>query len=175
MDKSKLGLIHIYTGCGQGKTTAAFGLALRAAGAGFKVCLMQFMKSGQYSEIKALKKFKKIKIFQFGRKNFVNLKKPARTDIDLAQKGMKKAEEIIKSKKYDLVILDEVNVAINFKLIALNQLIELIKEKPKNVELVLTGRFAHPKIIKLADYVTEMKEIKHPFKKGILVRKGIDF
>lgn len=171
----KLGLIHIYTGSGQGKTSAAFGLALRALGAGLKVCLIQFMKTGQYSEIKALAKFKKASLCQFGRKSFVNLKKPGKIDIDLAQKGLEKVKEVFKSKKYDLVILDEINVAIKFKLLKLSKLLKLIKEKPQRVELVLTGRYAHPKVIKLADYVTEMKEIKHPFKKGKLARPGIDF
>lgn len=171
----KIGLIHVYTGSGQGKTSAAFGLALRALGASFKVCLIQFMKAGQYSEIKALKRFKNIKIYQFGRKSFVNLKEPAKTDVDLAKKGQEKVKEVFKSKKYDLVILDEINVAIKFKLIKLIQLIKLIKNKPKSVELVLTGRYAHPKMIKLADYVTEMKKIKHPFERGLLARRGIDF
>lgn len=171
----KLGLVHIYTGSGQGKTSAALGLALRALGASLQVCLIQFMKTGQYSEIKALRKFKNVKIFQFGKKQFVNLKKPAKMDVDLAQKGLKKAEIVIKSKKYNLVIMDEVNVALKFKLIKLIQLIKLIKNKPKSVELVLTGRFAHQVVIKLANYVTEMKEIKHPFRKGVLARRGIDF
>lgn len=171
----KLGLIHIYTGHGQGKTTAAFGLALRALGASLQVCLIQFMKTGQYSEIKALRKFKKLKIFQFGRKSFVNLKKPSKIDVKIAQDGLKFTQKALMSRKYDLVILDEVNVAINFRLIALIQLIKLIKNKPKSVELVLTGRYAHPKVIKLADYATEMKEIKHPFRKGVLARKGIDY
>jgi len=175
VDKSKLGLIHVYTGHGQGKTIAALGLALRALGAGLKVCLIQFMKTGQYSEIKALKKFKKIKIFQFGRKNFVNLKKPAKADIDLAQRGLRKAEAITRTKNYDLIILDEINVAVKFGLIKLDQLVDLIKSKPKNVEFVLTGRFAHSKIIKIADYVSEMKLIKHPYYQGIKARKGIDY
>jgi len=173
--RKDLGLIHIYTGHGQGKTTAALGLAIRSLGAGLKVCLIQFMKTGQYSEIKALAKFKNLKIFQFGRKKFVNLKKPAKADVDLARKGLKKAEMIIKSKKYNLVILDEVNVAINFKLIALNELIRLINESPRNVELVFTGRFASKKLIKIADYVSKFELIKHPFYKGIKARKGIDY
>jgi cob(I)alamin adenosyltransferase len=171
----KLGLIHVYTGSGQGKTSAAFGLALRALGAGLKVCLIQFMKTGQYSEIKALGKFKKASFCQFGRKSFVNLKKPAKIDIDLAQKGLEKVKEVFKSKKYDLVILDEINVAIKLKLLKLSELLKIIKEKPQRLELVLTGRYAHPKVIKLADYVTEMKEIKHPYKKGMMARRGIDF
>lgn len=175
MDKSKLGLIHIYTGCGQGKTTAAFGLALRALGAGFKVCLIQFMKAGRYSELKAIKNFKNIDIFQFGRKSFVDYKKPAKVDIDLAEKGLTKAETILNTKKYNLVILDEINVAIKFKLIKLLELIKLIKGKPKGVELILTGRYANPEVIKIADYVTEMKEIRHPYKKGVIARKGIDY
>lgn len=175
MDKSKLGLTHVYTGCGQGKTMASFGLALRAMGAGLRVCIIQFMKAGQYSEIKALKKYKKADIFQFGRKIFVNFKKPAKIDIDLAKKGLTKAKMVLKTKKYDLVILDEINMAVYFKLIKLIELIKLIKGKPKGAELVLTGRYAHPKVIKLADYVTKMKEIKHPFRNGLLARKGYDY
>jgi len=172
---SKKGLIHVYTGMGKGKTTAALGLALRASGAGFKVHMIQFMKGRKYSEIYAIKNLKNFTISQFGRDEFVNKEKPEKIDIDLAEKGLAYAKDIIKNGEYDLVILDEINVAVDYKLIALNDVLDLIKQKPKELELVLTGRYAHPEIIKNSDLVTEMLEIKHPYQKGIKCRKGIDY
>jgi len=169
-----LGKIHIYTGDGKGKTTAAIGLALRAAGAGFKVCLIQFLKARTSAELILLDKVKNIKIFRFGNKQYIYKKaKPA--DKNKALQALQKSQEIIKSKKYNLVILDEINLAKFFNLITEQQLVQIIKNKPKNLELVLTGRKFDKKIIKLADYVTEMKEIKHPYKSGLLARKGIEY
>lgn len=171
----KEGFIHIYTGNGKGKTTAALGLGLRAAGAGYRVHMTQFMKGRRYSEIDAIKHLSLFSVSQHGRDEFVNKENPEKIDIEMAQKGFKFAKEIIKNNKYDLVILDEINVAVDFKLIKLDEAIRLIDEKPKSLELVLTGRYAHPEMIKKADLVTEMLEIKHPYQEGIKSRKGIDF
>ncbi len=168
------GFVQVYTGNGKGKSTAAFGLALRAAGAGLKVYVGQFIKSGPYSETKSLKKHKKnIKVEQFGRGCMI-CGRPKEKDIRLVQKGFNRVKKIIAEKKYDLVILDEINVALHLKLLKLKEVSELIRTKPKKTELVLTGRYAPRKIIKLADLVTEMKEVKHYYRKGISARRGIE-
>ena len=167
--------IHVYTGSGKGKTTAALGLGLRAAGAGFKVHIIQFMKGRRYSELNSVEKLSNFTISQHGRDEFVNKDKPEKIDVDLAQEGFAYAKNLIKSGKYDMIILDEINVAVDFNLINLNELMKVIESKPENLELVLTGRYAHPEIQRIADYVTEMLEIKHPYQHGIEARKGVDF
>lgn len=167
-------MIHIYTGDGKGKTTAALGLALRAAGAGLKVYIGQFLKGREYSELKILKKIRNIKIELYGRGCFIKVK-PQKKDIELAKKGIAKAKKIISEKKYDLVILDEINVALYYNLIKLKDVLTLIKQTPKRIDLILTGRKVHPKILKLADLVSEIKEVKHYYKKGVKARKGIEF
>jgi cob(I)alamin adenosyltransferase len=169
------GYIHVYTGSGKGKTTAAIGLGLRAVGAGFKVHMIQFMKGRRYNELNSIEKLTNFTYSQFGRDEFVSKEKPAKIDIDLAQKGFSYAKYVIKNEKYDIIILDEINVAIDYNLIKLKDVIKLIKEKPEKLELVLTGRNANPEIIKNADVVTEMLEIKHPYQQGITARNGIDF
>ena len=169
------GYIHVYTGPGKGKTTAALGLGLRAVGAGFKVHMVQFMKGRRYSEIDAIEKIPNFSISQHGRDEFVNKQNPEQIDIDLAQEGFKFAKEIVQSGKYDMIILDEINVVMDFNLISLEDILKLIEEKPEKLELVLTGRYAHPEIVKIADLVTEMLEIKHPYQNGIQARKGVDF
>lgn len=167
-------LVQVYTGNGKGKTTAALGLAMRAAGHGFKVYMIQFMK-GQinYGELKTAEVIPEFEIKQFGRPEFVSKENPDPEDIKLARKGLAYAKKIISSKKYDIVILDEINVAVDFNLIKEEDVITLIKEKPKTVELVLTGRKCPREVVKIADYVTEMLEIKHPFIEGTMARKGI--
>jgi len=169
------GYIHVYTGNGKGKTTSAIGLGIRAAGAGLKVHMLQFMKGRRYSELNTLDKIKNFTYSQHGRDEFVNKKNPEKIDIDLAQEGFKQVKKLIKSNKYDMIILDEINVVVDFNLIALDDVLKLIKEKPEKLEIVLTGRYANPKIIKIADYVTEMLEINHPYQKGVQARKGFDF
>ena len=169
------GYIHVYTGPGKGKTTAAIGLGMRAAGAGLKVYMIQFMKGRRYSELESIDKISNFTLVQHGRDEFVNKDNPEQIDIDLAQKGFAHAKEIIKGNNYDLVILDEINVAIDFNLIDMHDVLKLITEKPEKLELVLTGRYAHPEITRHADYVTEMLEIKHPYQHGVEARKGIDF
>ena len=169
------GFIHVYTGSGKGKTTAALGLGLRAVGAGFKVHMVQFMKGRRYSEIDGIEQLSNFSISQHGRDEFVNKKNPEKIDIDMAQEGFTYAKKIINDNIYDIIILDEINVAVDFNLIDVNEVLKLIEEKPESLELILTGRYAHSDIIKKADLVTEMLEIKHPYQKGILSRKGIDF
>ena len=172
----KKGYIQIYTGCGKGKTTAALGLALRAAGAGLKTYILQFMKDFPYSESISLKKLSDtIKIKKIGKDDFVFKKEmPSKAEVQIAEKSLKEAEELMLSGKYDLIILDEVCVAIYFKVLEEKLLLEFIEKKPENIELIITGRYCSEKIIEKADLVTEMKEIKHYYKKGVLSRKGID-
>ncbi len=169
------GFVHIYTGNGKGKTTAAIGLGIRATGGGLKVYMIQFMKGRRYSEIDALGKMKNFTVVQFGRDEFVSKENPEQIDIDLARKGFEHAKEIIKNEEHDLIILDEINVAVDFKLIPLKDVLKLMDEKPEKVELVLTGRYSHPNMVKQADLVSEILEIKHPYQNGIQSRKGIDW
>lgn len=174
MGRLKKGFVHIYTGDGKGKTTAALGLALRAAGAGLKVYICQFMKNGRYGEIKTLSKIKGIKIEQFGRGCFVK-NNPKKKDIECAREGLEKAASCVSSGRYDVVILDELNVAVKLGLIALEDVIGLIDLRPIFVELVLTGRDCPSKLFKYADIVTCMKEVKHHYNNGIKSRRGIEY
>jgi cob(I)alamin adenosyltransferase len=169
------GLIHVYTGPGKGKTTAALGLGLRAVGAGLKVHMVQFMKGRRYSELDSIEQIPNFTVSQHGRDEFVSKEKPAQIDIDLAQDGFLFAKKIIDKNQFNLIILDEINVAIDFNLISLDEALKMITSKPDSLELVLTGRYAHPRIIKQADLVSEILEIKHPYQNGIKSRKGIDF
>lgn len=169
------GMVQIYTGNGKGKTTAALGLGLRSAGSGLKVYMIQFMKGNPYGELDAVKEIPNFDIVQYGRTEFVNKKNPAKIDIKYARDALEHAKEIIKSKKYDVVILDEINVALDYELIEIEDVLKIIKEKPDTMELILTGRYAPSKIVKKADLVTEMLEIKHPFQKGMPGRKGIEW
>lgn len=173
--KLEKGLVQVYTGSGKGKTTSSLGLALRAIGRGLKVYMIQFMKNAKYGELLATENVSNLKIVQYGRDCFVNKEKPEEIDIELAHAGLEHAEQIVMGGEYDLVMLDEINVAVNFKLISLEDVLNLIKNKPAHVELVLTGRYADKKLIEIADLVTEMLDIKHPFMKGTLTRKGIDY
>jgi cob(I)alamin adenosyltransferase len=168
------GYIQVYTGNGKGKTTAALGLAIRAAGAGFKVYIAQFIKMGEYSEIKALERFKDlITLEQFGKGRFIK-GVPTDSDIEAAQAGIRTVKMILSAGQHHLVILEEANVAAKLGLFAVEDLIEIMAEKPENVEIVITGRDADPRVIENADLVTEMKEIKHYFHKGVTARTGIE-
>ena len=171
----KSGLIHVYTGNGKGKKTAALGLGLRAAGAGFKVHMIQFMKGRRYHELNAIDELDNFTLTQHGRDEFVSKENPEQIDIDMAQEGFSYAKKLIKEQKHQMLILDEINVAVDFNLINLNDVLTLIDNKPGELELVLTGRYAHPDIIKRADVVSEILEIKHPYQEGIEARAGIDF
>ncbi|MEF8879245.1 MAG: cob(I)yrinic acid a,c-diamide adenosyltransferase [Candidatus Thermoplasmatota archaeon] len=166
--------IQVYTGSGKGKTTAALGLAMRVVGGGKKVCMIQFMKGQKSGEIETIDKIPDFEVYQFGRKEFVDKNKPSTIDIQLAEQGLKKAEEVINSGRYDLVILDEIIVAINFQLLKLDKVMNVIKSG-KNIDIVLTGRDTPEEIIDVADLVTEMKEIKHPYKEDKKSRRGIDY
>lgn len=167
-------MIQVYTGCGKGKTTAALGLAIRAAGAGFNVYIGQFVKGRSYSELFALKRIKNIKVEQFGRRCFIRAK-PDKQDIELACQGLKKAKKAILNKKYHLIILDEINIALKFKLVGLQELLVILRLAPKDKEIVLTGRYAPLQIIKIANLVSDISEKKHYYKKGVKARRGIEF
>ena len=174
--KLKRGLIQVYTGSGKGKTTAALGLALRAAGHDLQVYIVQFMKGWpHYGELVSVQHLPNVTLRQFGRPDFVNREHPNPEDIRLAHEALDHARQIVASGDYDLVILDEVNVALDYGLIGLDDLLALLDAKPEHVELVLTGRGAHPEIVKLADLVTEMLAIKHPYDAGVPGRKGIEY
>jgi cob(I)alamin adenosyltransferase len=168
------GFIHLYTGNGKGKTTAALGLALRAAGAGKTVFIAQFVKGMHYSEIDALKSLPAIELKQFGLDCFI-VNKPAQTDIDAARRGLEEVTVIIAGGKYDMVILDEVCIALYYHLFNIDDILSLLKSKPEQMEIVLTGRYAPPELYEIADLVTEMNEIKHYYNNGIEARKGIEF
>lgn len=182
------GLTIVYTGDGKGKTTAALGLALRAVGWGKRVLIIQFLKKHDTGEKRVIKKLEKhpkarscgigkwkMKIEQYGTEDFVSPKKLRTIDFREARKGFKKATEEIKSGNWDLIILDEINVAVKFGLIKMEKLLEFIKNKPRVLDLVLTGRFADKKIIDAADLVTEFVEVKHPYEKRMEARRGIDY
>jgi cob(I)alamin adenosyltransferase len=173
--KLEKGLVQVYTGNGKGKTSASFGLALRAVGRGLKVYVIQFIKGGfDYGELYVVDKLPGLTLEAFGRGKFVSEKKPDKVDIDLARQALVKAQEIMKGD-VDVLILDEINVAVNLKLIDIEEVLELIKKKPEHMELVLTGRKAPVEIVQAADLVTEMIEIKHPYNSGFKARKGIEY
>jgi cob(I)alamin adenosyltransferase len=167
-------LIQVYTGNGKGKTTAALGLALRCAGCGKKVYIAQFCKGRNYGELGLLRKIKNIKVEQFGTLCFIR-KAPGEKDIALARQGLKKAAQAVAAKTYDLVILDEINIALSLGLLKIKGVLRLIRKTPKKTELILTGRYAPPGILKAADLVSEIKERKHYYKKGVSARRGIEF
>jgi len=168
------GYVHVLTGDGKGKTTSAIGIAVRAAGSGLKVFFSQFVKKGEYSEIKAFKRFPdQIKFEQFGLGRFTD-RNPAPDDINAAKTGLERVKEVINKNEYDVVILDEANVAVKLGLISVQALVSLIINKPHKLEMVITGRYASPRIIEIADIVTEMKAKKHYFKKGVAARVGIE-
>ena len=168
------GYVQVYTGDGKGKSTAAIGLSIRAAGAGLKVYIAQFIKMGDYSEIKALKRFSDmITVGQFGLGRFIK-GKSSEEAIEAARAGIETVKSLMASRDYDIIILEEANVAAKCGLISVNDLLDMISSKPENMELVITGRGADPEVVEKADLVTEMKEIKHYFRKGVPARKGIE-
>ena len=175
MSKPHQGLVQLYTGNGKGKTSAALGVGLRAAGHGFVVYMIQFMK-GQinYGELEAVKHLPNFTIRQFGRPDFVDKANPDPIDINFAKDALTHAKTIIEEGKVDFLILDEVNVALDFGLISVGEVIELIKARPAKMELILTGRYAPQALIEVADLVSEIKEVKHPYQKGIAARKGVE-
>ncbi|MBS7633536.1 cob(I)yrinic acid a,c-diamide adenosyltransferase [Candidatus Bathyarchaeota archaeon] len=176
MTRLDRGLVQIYTGDGKGKTSAAFGLALRAVGRGLKVYVIQFIKGGfDYGELYVVDRLPNFCLKAFGRGQFVMSDPPGEEDVRLAEEALRLAKGVVGSGEFDVVVLDEVNVALSLKLISLEEVLNVIKNKPAHVELVLTGRGVPKELIEVADLVTEMREVKHPFRKGVSARKGIEF
>ena len=168
------GFVHIYTGDGKGKTTAALGLCLRAAGAGLRVYLAQFIKGLPYAEHDALGRFDdRITVEQFGRGCFIE-REPTDEDIAAAARGLRAAEQVLRGGEHRLVVLDEINVAIHLKVVPLDGALALLDARPPHVELVLTGRGAPQELVERADLVTEMREVKHYHQRGVLARTGIE-
>jgi len=169
----KKGYVHIYTGNGKGKTTASFGLALRASGAGLKVFIGQFVKGMFYSELNILPKIENITLKQYGQDCFI-VNKPTENDIKIAKDGLNEIKEVLESGKYDLVILDEANIALYYELFSTEELIDVLNNRAPKTEVVITGRKAPEKLIEYADLVTEMREIKHYYTQGVQAREGIE-
>lgn len=168
-------MIHVYTGNGKGKTTSALGMALRSLGIGRKVAVIQFLKGVETGEIKGLDRFDNCLLRQFGTKELI-VKLPA-DDIylQLVEEGCSLAEKILRDRAADLLILDEINIALDLGLVEIKRIVDLIRNCPEEIELILTGRNCPPEIIDCADYVSEILEIKHPFQIGITAREGIEY
>lgn len=172
----ELGLVQVYTGDGKGKTTASIGLAVRAVGKGMKVLMVQFLKGRPYGEIETSKLFSdKFRIVQAGLDSFVKRGEPSAEDLRLAQRGLGIAREAIMSGEYDIVILDEVNVAVHLGVLEVEEVLPLIDGRPEGVEIVLTGRYAPEEFCERADVLTEMKKVRHCFDRGVGMREGIEF
>ena len=169
------GMVEIFTGDGRGKTSAALGVALRAAGHGLRVHIVFFMKGDYpYGEQKILSVLPNITFNKFGFETFVDPSNVKPEEKEQAQKALEAARQAMLGLEYDMIILDEVNVAVSWKLVDIEEVIKLINDKPEKLELILTGRYADPKLVELADLVTDMVKVKHPYDKGVLSRKGID-
>jgi len=175
MQSDMMGYLQIYTGNGKGKSTAAFGLALRAAGAGMSVYIAQFVKGRNYSEITAVRQhLPQITIRQFGRGCFI-VERPTDEDVAAAREGLAVVSEVLNSGAYDMVILDEATIAIYYDLFTVGELIEILKTRAAGCEVVITGRYAPEELIEVADLVTEMREVKHYYRQGIEAREGIEY
>lgn len=169
-------MIQIYTGNGKGKTTAALGLALRAVGHGLKVIMIQFMKGKiNYGELEAAKLLPGLVIEQYGRPDFVSPENPTDEDKQFAKDALVRARDVIKKKKFDIIILDEINVAVAFGLISVKEVVDILKKIPRRLELILTGRYMPDEFLEYADLISEIKEVKHHFQKGTSARKGIEY
>jgi len=173
-DRARSGCVHVYTGEGKGKTTAAMGLALRSIGHGRRVFIGQFMKPGTSGELAALASHDGVDVEHYGRQRFI-LSAPGESDLREAREGVSSALEALASGRYDLVVLDEIDVALSYGLVTLDDCRQLMEVRPENVELVFTGRSAPPEIIDSADLVTEMREVKHYFRRGVRARAGIEY
>jgi cob(I)alamin adenosyltransferase len=175
VESERVGTIQLYTGNGKGKTTAALGAALRAVGHGKRVAMIQFMKGRLYGELAAARKLDGFTIEQYGRDEFVDPKNPDPVDRDLAERGWKRAEELVRGGGLDMLILDEINIAVAYGLVSLEAVVLFMERKPKDLELIMTGRYAPAEMVTRADTVTEMREIRHHFSRGVTARKGIEF
>ena len=174
--KKGKGLIQVFTGNGKGKTSAALGSILRATGHGLKVFIVFFMKGKYpYGEFSSLPQLSNVDVASFGLRCLVDPNNINPKEIEQAELALKTARQAMLSGKYDMVVLDEVNIAVYFKLIRPGDVIKLVEEKPPDVELILTGRYAETSVIEHADLVTEMVKIKHPYDKGVKARKGIEY
>ena len=172
--ENRRGYVQVYTGNGKGKTTAALGLALRAAGAGLKVFIAQFLKGQFTSEVEALKRFEEsIVLEQFGTRRWIG-RQVREEDVEEAERGKRRAEEVVREGACDVVILDEINVAARYGLVSEQWLLDLIDSRPPHVELVLTGRYAPESVLARADLVTEMRPVKHYYQDGVPARNGIE-
>jgi cob(I)alamin adenosyltransferase len=172
----ELGLVQVYTGDGKGKTTAAFGLAMRAIGKGLKVFVVQFLKGRKYGELETAGRLSdRLEVVQSGLDTFVKKGEPGEEDLKLAHQGLELARRAIMGGEYDIVILDEVNVAIELGVLKVEEVLPLIDERPGGVELVLTGRYAPDEFCDRADIITEMRNVRHCFDKGVPMREGIEF
>ncbi|MBN2071958.1 MAG: cob(I)yrinic acid a,c-diamide adenosyltransferase [Candidatus Krumholzibacteriota bacterium] len=174
MDGEK-GIIMLFTGNGKGKTTASLGAAMRAAGHNSRVFMIQFMKGRLYGELAAAEALDNLTIEQHGRDEFVDPEDPEQIDIDLARGGWKRMLEVVEEGLFDMIILDEINVAVSFGLIPLEEVIRFLESRPEDLDVILTGRYAPDELVELADTVTEMREIKHHYNQGVQMRKGIEF
>lgn len=174
MNKDKPGLVMVFTGDGKGKTTAAVGQAVRALGHGYRVFMIHFMKGRDYGEFLALEKMPGLTLVRAGRDCFVSRDNPDPVDLELARAGFDRAGEAIRSGEYDLVVLDEINVAVDFGLLEEEELISLLREKPPGVTVILTGRGASPELVKAADMVSEVLAIKHHYALGADYESGIE-
>lgn len=170
------GLVHVYTGNGKGKTTAAFVLAIRTWGHGGRACIVQFMKRGEsYGEVKAVRRLHGIVLRQFGREGFVIKGNHSLEDVELARKALAFSAEALSSGEYDLVVMDEVCVALDFGLIEISEVLEAIDVRSQRTEVVLTGINAPKELIERADLVTEMRMMKHPYESGVSAREMIEY
>ncbi len=176
MKTEELGRVHIITGPGKGKTTAAFGLALRAAGHGMRVCIIQFMKTGDTTgEVIAANRVRGMHVVQFGTGRWIDVRNITSDDRAAAESGMRRAEEVLSGHDCDLVVLDEINNAVAFGLVDLKELMRMLRSRKKSMEVVLTGRNAPQELVEYADYVSVIQNTKHPFDKGTKARKGIEW
>jgi cob(I)alamin adenosyltransferase len=176
MRPAQKGFIQVYTGNGKGKTTAALGLAMRAAGHGMRTYIAQFLKGQKYGELDSVKKLRPfITIEQFGRETFIHIQEDTdEQDIEKAQEGLKACSDAMLSGKYQIIILDEINVALHFNMLKEEQIHRFLDQRPPHIEVILTGRYAPESLIERADIVTEMKEVKHYYTKGVKARQGIE-